>query len=357
MALRLIEDFFELGANPENVSGSGWQPSGGRVAGSGCVGSGNAGSSPQAGTGLWIAYAGQGWNAPINEIFVGFALRTSVNINTPIISFLSNSATNTQITLGMDGSNRLYLSKGESGGSTVLGSSSIPFPVLNQWRSINIRIKMSSTNAATDGGVTLKVDGITHFEATNIVTRAAGAAGAGIDGIRITLPSNAQPVCAVSDLVVCDNTGTINNSYPQDVAVIRRLPNGNGFYHEFMGSDGNFTDNYLLVSDSPTNTATYTYATEDGQRDSYQVEDLPAATISVKGVRAVAKTAKSGAGIASMSVFVRENGEDAFGPDVPLSTSYSWQGDIIRERAPSTNLPWTVEDVNEMEIGVRSEAS
>jgi hypothetical protein len=157
--------------------------------------------------------------------------------------------------------------------------------------------------------------------------------------------------------VICDSTGSANNTYPGDIAVIRRLPNANGTYSQFTGSDGNSVNNYQQVDEAPSDTSDYNYATTSAQKDSYGVEDLPAATISVVGVRAVAKCAKSGAGLAGMSVFVRENGTDTFGPDVPLSTSFSWQGDEIREVAPSTDAAWTVSDVNSMEIGVRSESS
>lgn len=354
MALKLIEDFFEIGANPENILGSGWSVNGGRVSGSGAVQNGGG----SAGTGQWIAYANQGWSAPINELFVGFALRTSTTLSgQSIISFWGNGNTQNHLTLSMDGSNRLQLFRGDPSTGTLLGTSPIPFTTLNQWRSINIRLKMSSGVAGVDGAISLKVDGNVLFENNAVVTRNGGPADVGIDGMRVNLPTASQNTAALCDLVLCDASGDINNSFPQDVAVIRRLPNANGTYHEFIGSDGNYTDNYLLVDDVPTDTTTYTFATGDGQKDSYGIEDLPAATISVKGVRAVAKTSKSGAGIAGMSVFVRESGTDTFGPSVPLSTSYAWQGDAIREKAPSTGAPWTVADVNALEIGVRSEAS
>jgi hypothetical protein len=205
----------------------------------------------------------------------------------------------------------------------------------------------------TTGRVVVKVDGVTQIDFTGDTKN--GGTNTTIDGIRLAMSSGANR--AISDLVVCDGLGTINNTYPGDISVIRRLPNANGTYSDFTGSDGNSTDNYLLVDDSPTDTADYVYAASSGLKDSYGVEDLPLSATSVLGVRAVAKCAKSGAGSAGMSVFVREGSTDTFGPDVPLSTSFSWQGDTIRETAPSTGVAWTISGVNAMEIGVRSEAS
>ena len=341
MALRLIEDFFEVGANPENIIGSGWLINGGRVTGSGAIG-------PN-GSGQWLALPNQGWDAPITDFYTGFALRAGANMNgTAIVSVFGDLNTTQHLSLTMDTNNRLQVARGAAGG-TILATSAIPFPVLSQWRSINCYFKIDDAV----GRAVVKVDGVTHIDYTGD-TKNAGT-NSTIDGLRITIPNATNN--ALSDLVVNDGTGTRNNTYSNDIAVIRRLPNANGTYSQFTGSDGNSVDNYALVDEAPSDNTDYTFATTSGQKDSYNVEDLPAATISVMGVRAVAKTAKSGAGSAGMTVFVRENGTDTFGPDVPLSTSFSWQGDAIREVAPSTAAAWTVSDVNAMEIGVRSEAS
>lgn len=345
MALKLIEDFFEVGANPENIIGTGWLMTGGRVAGSGAIG-------PN-GNGQWLAYPNQGWSAGLSDFYAGFALRLAATQGTTAPALLSvwgDINTVQHLTLSIDTNNRLTVYRGASGsGGTLLATSSLPFPVISQWRSINVYFKIDDSA----GRAVVKVDGTTHIDYTGD-TKNAGS-GSTIDGLRMVVPNN--PNNAVSDLVILDGTGSINNSYPGDIACIRRLPNANGTYSQFIGSDGNSVDNYQLVDEAPSDNTDYTFATSVGQKDSYGVEDLPAATISVMGVRAVAKCAKSGAGSAGMSVFVRENGTDTFGPDIPLSTSFSWQGDVVREVAPSTAAAWTVSDVNAMEIGVRSEAS
>jgi hypothetical protein len=342
MTLRLIEDFFEVGANPENTSGSGWSVNGGRVSGSGAMVSTSAA--------VFVATTGQGWDSAMAECYCGFALKTDANISgTSIISFYGDSNSTQHITLTTEATNNYLQVRLGSASGTVLATSATPFPTLNQWRSINMYVKIHDTT----GRVVVKVDGVTQIDFTGDTKN--GGTNTTIDGIRLAMSSGANR--AISDLVVCDGLGTINNTYPGDISVIRRLPNANGTYSDFTGSDGNSTDNYLLVDDSPTDTADYVYAASSGLKDSYGVEDLPLSATSVLGVRAVAKCAKSGAGSAGMSVFVREGSTDTFGPDVPLSTSFSWQGDTIRETAPSTGVAWTISGVNAMEIGVRSEAS
>lgn len=342
MTLRLIEDFFEVGANPENTSGANWSANGGRVTGSGAMANGA--------TAVFVATTGQGWASAITDLYCAFALKTDANLSgTAIASFFGDSNTTQHITLTTEPSNNfLQVRRGDATG-TILATSSVPFSTLSQWRSINMYVKIDDSA----GRVVVKVDGATQIDFTGD-TKNSGTANS-IDGLRLAVPGGAAK--AIADLVVCDGLGTINNTYPGDISVIRRLPNANGNYSQFTGSDGNSTDNYLLVDDNPTDTADYVFAATSGLKDSYGVEDLPLSATSVVGVRAVAKCAKSGAGSAGMSVFVREGSTDTFGPDVPLSTSFSWQGDTIRETAPSTGVAWTISGVNGMEIGVRSEAS
>lgn len=343
MTLRLIEDFFEVGANPENVSGSNWSINGGRVGGSGAMTSSS--------TGVWTALVGQGWSTGIEDFYAAFALRAGTNMNNVnIFSVYGDLNSTAHITLSMDTSNRLCVYRGlASSGGTLLATSATPFSILGQWRSINVYFKIDDTN----GRAVVKVDGTTQIDFTGD-TRNGGSANA-VDALRITLNSSSGN--GIADLVICDGLGTVNNTYPGDIACIRRLPNANGTYNQFTGSDGNSVDNYQLVDEAPSNDTDYTYATASGQKDSYGVEDLPPATVSVVGVRAVAKTAKSGAGAAGMSVMLRENSTDTFSPSVPLSTSFSWQGDLVREVKPSDSTAWTISDVNAMEIGVRSESS
>lgn len=339
MALKLIEDFFAVGANPENISGTVFQQDGGRVASSGALG-------PN-GSAAWLALPTQGWSAPVNEVYTGFALRAAAAMtNAAIFSVYGDNNTTQHITLSMTAAQQLYIARGAPG--TAIATSAIPFP-LNQWRSINMWVTIHDST----GRVVVKVDGVTHIDFTGD-TKNAGT-NSTIDAIRCAIPNTANN--GLTDLVVCDETGSINNTYPGDIAVIRRLPDGNGNYSQFTGSDGNQVNNFELVDEAPPNDADYVFAATAGLRDSYSVQDLPAATISVLGVRAVARTAKSGAGSAGMTVFVREGATDTDGPSVPLSTSFAWQGDTIRELCPSTSAAWTVSDVNGMEIGVKSESA
>lgn len=57
----------------------------------------------------------------------------------------------------------------------------------------------------------------------------------------------------IDDVYVCDGTGSANNDFLGDVRVDCFFPNGNGNSSQFVGSDSNSTDNYLLVDETPAN--------------------------------------------------------------------------------------------------------
>src|SRR5690606_30464139 len=77
------------------------------------------------------------------------------------------------------------------------------------------------------------------------------------------------------DVAINDTTGSEQNSWPGHGHIRMLLPNGNGSSSEWMGSDGNSTDNYLLVDDPGSSLvdadATYVYATEGNKTDDYQL--------------------------------------------------------------------------------------
>ena len=59
-----------------------------------------------------------------------------------------------------------------------------------------------------------------------------------------------------------------------DCTVATLLPTGNGFVNQFVGSDGNSTDNYLLVDEQPPSSTDYVGSATTGQQDLYTLTNL-----------------------------------------------------------------------------------
>ena len=130
----------------------------------------------------------------------------------------------------------------------------------------------------------------------------------------------------VDDVAVNDNSGSFQNSYPGEGKVVHLYPNGNGDNSAWTGSDGNSTDNYLLVDEFPPDDATtYVQSNTSGQIDDYNL----AATTSEIG---------SGDTITLVQVGFRNAVSDATGadPDVVLRVKAASGGTV--EESPSLDI-------------------
>lgn len=80
----------------------------------------------------------------------------------------------------------------------------------------------------------------------------------------------------VGDMTVNDDQGSFFNTLPGNYKLAYLRPNGNGDNSAWAGSDGNSTDNYLLVDETTPNSATdYVQSNTSGQIDEYIIEDPP----------------------------------------------------------------------------------
>ena len=157
----------------------------------------------------------------------------------------------------------------------------------------------------------------------------------------------------VDDLYVCNGAGTSNNDFLGDVAVYNLLPNGNGFYSQFVGSDADSTDNYLLVDEAGNPVTTdYAGSPTDGNKDTYTFQDLPVSSGTVLGTQVGMYAAKSDTLAKSIRSVARLSGVDATGTDHTLQTSYDIHDDIY-ETKPGGGA-WTIADVNNTEFGAEA---
>ena len=154
----------------------------------------------------------------------------------------------------------------------------------------------------------------------------------------------------MDDIYVCDDTGGTNNDFLGDIRVEALLPNGNGNSSQFDGSDGNTTDNYLLVDDATPNDDTdYVESPDSGDKDTYAYGNLASSTGSVYGVQICPYARKTESGIRNLKTVARLSGTETDGPERPVGDSYAYMPDI-RETKPGGGA-WSISDVNSAEFG------
>lgn len=226
-------------------------------------------------------------------------------------------------------------------GTTVLSVST--------WYYIELKVVIGNA-----GSYELRLQGSTELvDATEDTQATANAFG---NGFFIGKATNSPAgIHRYDDLYVCDGSGGVNDDFLGDVRVQCMFPSGNGNSSQFDGSDGNTTDNYLLVDEAaPDNETTYVQSPDIGDKDTYAYSDLTPTAGDVFGVQIVPYCRKTDAGTRSLVSVARLSGTEEDSSDKALSTSYIYMADI-RETKPGGGS-WTISDVNSSEFGVKVSA-
>lgn len=234
---------------------------------------------------------------------------------------------------------------------TTLGTSATTLTT-GDWAYIELKVKIDNTT----GTVELKINGVTRIgpltsqDTQNTGNASASALVVGSD--RLSMRFDDLYVLNSTDSGV---TGAPNNDFLGDVRVEALFPNGNGNYSQFLGSDANSTDNYLLVDETAPNDDTdYVESSAIGDKDTYTMTNLTTVVGTVYGVQTVPNAKKDDAGTRQFKSQLRSGGVDSEGAAQALSTSYAFYLDIFQ--ADSSGNQWTISTINSVEAGVKVHA-
>lgn len=262
--------------------------------------------------------------------------------------FCSDAGATIHLTLMTDATGHLVLRRGATNG-TVLATSTQIYPT-NQWR----YIEMQATIADSGGTCIVRVDGVEWINVTGD-TRNAGTS-TNIDAVKLNGSSTTDSYW--DDMYVTNGTddtavtGRADDGFLGDIKVEPLLPSGNGASSQWVGSDSNSTDNYLLVDEQPVNTTDYVGSATDGNRDLWDLPSVAASALQVLAIRPSVYAAKTDAGAASIKQLVRtSDGTVTTDTTQPLSTTYATYWGALRTTKPGGGA-WTPTDVNGLQIGV-----
>lgn len=242
---------------------------------------------------------------------------------------------------------QVVLRRGDRSG-TVLATSSLSIPIeLGQWR----HVEWKAVIADAGGSVEVRIDGVTVITYSGD-TRNGGTAGAINDFGLQTIPNGGgTDLFRISDLFIWDNSGSGDyTDWMGDMKIETLRPNGNGSASQLVGSDGNSTDNYLLVDEATPSSSDYNGSATIGQRDLYAVGNLLSTTGTVNAVQVHASAFKSDASAASMKVLTKVGASENASVAFPLPASAGWIESEIQTTKPGGGA-WTIADVNAVEIG------
>ena len=253
----------------------------------------------------------------------------------------ANGYLNGQVYINLNGAIGFRNGNNEDQGSSAVGA--VP---MGTWCYIEVKVVFHPTAGTVD----IRVNGTSVLSLTAKDTvNNIGDNDCGTMNI-CTATSGSIHDVYIDDLVIMDSTGSTNNAFLGDVKVVALLPNGNGNSSQMTGSDGNSTDNYLLVDDDPVVTTDYVESSTVNDHDSYAMENLGFTPTSVYGVQVSLVAQKDDTGARSMKPMLRTGSTDYYGTQVALSTSWA----AIREIwdvNPNTTNAWTGTEIDGIEVG------
>jgi hypothetical protein len=282
-------------------------------------------------------------------MFVGLGILLGLN-NTSTFKFIqlfeAQGATE-HIWLECNGSSRGY--RIVRGDGTVLIDVLPNVIVRETWHYVELGVKIANSG----GSVELRQDGATIAIATGIDTQNGGTNGL-IDRVQFLGPGFGE--FRIDDIYV--NNEQVNagdnaddDTFWGDTRHFPIYPNGNGFYSQLLGSDGNSVNNYQQVDEvGAASTADFNSSATDGNKDTYAFEDLPVSVGTVRAVEIRVNAEKSDVGNKAIRTVVRRSGTDAFGSDIVLAEDDAPYRQVYAQD-PIAAAAWTISNVNATEIG------
>lgn len=278
-----------------------------------------------------------------SELYIRFGYASNVSDNELIVNFTYSG----NVVVGFQVYQKTHILKFYVGGTTIAQVPVLPSLNTNQWYLWEIHVKIDNSI----GVVELKID-------NNLIYSYSGD----------TLPSSYSTINSVvlgcpwaqysylDDIAINNISGVVDNSWCGDGRVLALKPNANGDSSQFTGSDGNSTDNYLLVDDVPHDSDTsYVQANVSGYYDLYNLEACGLTAVDIKRVwvEGIAKDTTTGSGI--LTPMIKTNSTEVESDPVALSTSYA----LIKSEEflvnPVTLSAWTTEDLDNLQAGIKVE--
>lgn len=218
--------------------------------------------------------------------------------------------------------------------TTLLGSTDINHHFVNQWNYYEFKIKFHTT----EGYIIIKRDEIEILSLTNINTSASATNycdGFGFYGFGDYY---------IDDLYIDDA------NFNGDIKVVTIYPTGEGANTQWTPSAGN---NYACVDEATINSDTdYIKTLTVDAIDTFVYGDLPSTGEEIKGVQINMTARMDDSGLNKIASVVRPTTTNIIGSTIDLTQLYVTHCQMYNIN-PETNQPWTIEDINNCEFGIK----
>lgn len=194
----------------------------------------------------------------------------------------------------------------------------------------------------TDGALKVWIDGVSYADVTNVDTDTRGLP---VSAIRFTPPINTSGHNHHFSAVIIADEDTRNFDF------VQLVPNADG-------SESGWTGSYAAIDETASDSADYIEALSADLTKTWGLTDVPGALSSyeVKSLWLMNR-AQGSAGVTTVQPAVKVGGAVYAVDPTTATTSGAYGANRAKfDTNPNTGAPWTVSDLNALEVGVRSKA-
>ena len=283
---------------------------------------------------------------PDDIIFHGFAFRSTQVSAVTLCQIMNGNSYDLTLRL-----NNGYIEArtGNTSGP-VIGTATTGQMQTDTWYYVELKTQIS--NSTTDTCI-FKVDGQTALTLSTGSDTSGSTTNYPSRRIAFPVSVTGGTILYVDDIYICNDSGSVNNTFLGPVRVDTLRPNGNGNSSDWDGSDGNQVDNYQLVDETTIGGSDYIEAQNVNEKDLFTYSDLSFSVSAIHGVKVTSVGKKTTSAIRTEKHVCRRSSTDYDASDtlyLPETTSIR---SSIWETDPSTGTAWTSTGVNAAEFGIK----
>lgn len=213
---------------------------------------------------------------------------------------------------------------------TTLGITDPGLITAQAWNHFEVRVLQDNVV----GEVELRVNGVVELFLTNLDLGTVRPRFWRTDGDYYTAVERGY-----DDLILWDTTGDVNNTFFGPARVNTIWLNGDEPGNQWSIT-GAASGADALKETAPDGDTSYISAAINNMKSDFSLEPLPPEAEVISGVYIPTMAKLAVAGVGHMKTSMVSAGEVSEGKDVPLTTAYTYRGDVF-ETDPATGLPWT----------------
>ena len=227
--------------------------------------------------------------------------------------------------------------------TTLLGSTAVPVLTAGAWSHVETKVLFSQTV----GTVEIRVNGAVVLDLDTLDT--CNTALVECSQIRIGANNSSNSEGYFKDLLIWNDSGSLNNDFMGDCQIVSLIPDGDDSLN-WTTSSG--TTGFDLINEATPNDSSYISADSTPPAESvFTLSDLEPEVVTVKGLMTFVRALKTDGGTANLQVSMVSGVDEDAGSDRAITVAATTWMDVS-ETDPATASAWTPISVNAAKLKI-----